>query len=184
MADLGPLHAATRDLHHSIEQTPFGKSMASGDVDPQEWTIWLRSLYDIHYMIDNWAPDALKRADEVKQDLLEMYKRGYSASPIDSVRLYLDNIKTEDQALGAIYVLGGAHVMGGAIIQKQINGKLPCSHLIYPDDTRRNAVAAVKSLRDRNELSEHARDCFKILITIANHIEERTKTFNARQIYP
>lgn len=172
MADLGPLHKATRDLHHSIEQTHFGKSMATGDVGPEEWTIWLRSLYDIHCMIDNWAPDALKRSDEVKQDLTEMYNRGYSADSIESVRVYLDNIKTEEQALGAVYVLGGAHVMGGAIIQRQIAGKLPCSHLTYPDDTRRDAVAAVKSLRDRVELSEHARDCFKILITIAKHIEE------------
>jgi heme oxygenase len=175
MADLGPLHKATRDLHHSIEQTPFGLSMASGDIDPVEWTIWLRSLLDIHTVIDNWAPDALKRSNEVKNDLLEMYDRGYSADSIEDVKLYIDNIKTDEQALGAIYVLGGAHVMGGAIIQKQINGKLPCSHLTYPDQTRRDAVAAVKSLRDRDELSEDARDCFKMLILIANHIEHRER---------
>jgi heme oxygenase len=175
MADLGPLHKATRDLHHSIEQTPFGLSMASGDIDPVEWTIWLRSLLDIHTVIDNWAPDALKRSNEVKNDLLVMYDRGYSADSIEDVKLYVDNIKTDEQALGAIYVLGGAHVMGGAIIQKQINGKLPCSHLTYPDQTRRDAVAAVKSLRDRDELSEDARDCFKMLILIANHIEHRER---------
>jgi heme oxygenase len=172
MADLGPLHKATRDLHHSIEQTPFGKSMATGEVGPVEWTIWLKSLFDIHYMIDNWAPNALKRADEVKLDLLEMYKRGYTADSIDSVLKYLDSIKTEEQALGAIYVLGGAHVMGGAIIQKQINGKLPCSHLIYPADTRKEAVSAVRNLRDRIELSEDARECFKVLISIAEHIQK------------
>lgn len=172
MSDLGPLHKATRDLHHSIEQTPFGKSMSTGDIGPKEWTIWLKALYDIHSVIDNWAPDALKRSNEVKQDLIAMNELGYNADEIESVKSFLDNIETEEQALGAVYVLGGAHVMGGAIIQRQIVGKLPCSHLTYPDDTRRDAVAAVKSLRDKIELSDHARDCFKVLITIANHIEQ------------
>lgn len=173
MADLGPLHKATRDLHHAVEQTEFGTAMASGRVTPEAWTIWLRALFDIHYMIDNWAPDALKRSDEVKQDLLEMYKRGYSANPIDSVRLYLESIKTEEQALGAVYVLGGAHVMGGAIIRNRLNGRLPCAHLTYPDNERRDAVAAVKSLRDNINLQEPARACFSALLLSCQEIGQR-----------
>jgi heme oxygenase len=171
MNSLGPLHNATRDLHHAIEQTPFGKAMANGTVKPEEWTIWLKSLYDIHSVIDKWAPNALKRSEEVRQDLLVMNERGFfDMGTIESVKDYLVNID-DKQALGAVYVLGGAHVMGGAVIQRQIAGKLPCSHLTYPDDTRREAVAAVRTLRDKDELTEAARNCFGILISIANYIE-------------
>lgn len=172
MADLGPLHKATRDLHHAVEQTSFGMAMASGRVSSEAWTTWLKALYEIHSVVDRWAPVSLQRSKEVEADLLEMHKRGFKEVSLQSPTIFANSITEEQKALGAVYVLGGAHVMGGAIIRNRMNGRLPCSHITYEDEDRRNAVAAVKSLRDSIQLADYARDCFSTLLLTCQEIEK------------
>lgn len=170
---MGPLYEATIDLHRAVEQTAFGKSMADGTVTPANWTYWLRALYDIHNVIDLTSPEPLHRAEEVRKDLIIMYERGYESTPSPSIETYIQSLNNENQVLGAAYVLGGAHVMGGSIIMRIINGRLPCLHLNYNDEQRRSAILAVKTLRDRVDLIEPARDCFKSLLKVNREIDDR-----------
>jgi heme oxygenase len=173
MIDLGPLHAATRDLHHAVEQTAFGQAMASGQVSEQAWTDWLQALRVLHMRVDPFAAPVLRRADEVMDDIIEMHGRGFKPRLLLSPQRFVDQANDEQFCLGAVYVLGGAHVMGGALIAKRVAGRLPTAHLVYNDGDRREAVAAVKALRDRNELAAAARACFSVLIDIGNEIEAR-----------
>jgi len=170
VADLGPLHAATRDLHHAVEQTAFGQAMASGQVSEQAWTDWLQALRVLHMRVDAFAPPALRRAREVMDDLVEMHGRGFRPRLLHAPQCFLGEIQDEHAGLGAVYVLGGAHVMGGALIARRLNGRLPTAHLSYNDNDRRDAVAAVKALRGRDELAAAARACFMALLNISNEI--------------
>jgi len=171
MKTLGPLHSATRDLHHAVESTKFGTAMAKGTVSPEAWTMWLKAMCDIHCIIDNWAPVALQRYYPVLADYSEMLTRNMKQVPVASSIDYVQSIKTNTDALGAVYVLGGAHVMGGAIIQKQINGRLPCRHLLFDKTERPHAIQAIVQLRNREDLIDSARACFSALINTANEIE-------------
>lgn len=173
MADLGPLHAATRDLHHAVEQTAFGQAMASGQVSDQAWTDWLQALRVLHMRVDPFAVPILRRANEVMADIVEMHGRGFRPRLLLSPQQFVEQANDEQFCLGAVYVLGGAHVMGGALIAKRLNGRLPTAHLAYNDGDRREAVAAVKALRDRDELAAAARACFSVLIEIGKEIEAR-----------
>jgi heme oxygenase len=173
MTTLGALHAATRDLHHAVEQTAFGQAMASGQISEQAWTDWLQALRVLHTRVDPFAPPVLRRADEVMQDIVEMHGRGLKPRLLLSPQKFIERADDEQSCLGAVYVLGGAHVMGGALIAKRVAGRLPTAHLVYNDDGRRVAVAAVKELRDRDELAPAARACFAALIEIGNEIEAR-----------
>lgn len=168
---LGLLHSATRDLHHAVEATMFGTAMAKGNVSAEAWIIWLKALTDIHSVIDQWAPSCLKRYEDAHLDYQEMVADGYHACHIQSPHIYLSTVKTEIDGLGAVYVLGGAHVMGGAIIQKQIANRLPCGHLLFAKADRANAVQAIKELRNREDLIDSSRNCFSALIQTAQEIE-------------
>lgn len=169
---LGALHSATRDLHHAVEQTAFGRSMAAGEVSEQAWTDWLSALHMMHKCVDPYAPESLRRAHQVDEDLKKMYRRGFLPNVLVAPRIFVELMQDETTALGAVYVLGGAHVMGGALISKRIGDRLPTKHMLYSDEERKQAIACVKDLRDRGELAQAARSCFATLLTTSLEIEQ------------
>jgi heme oxygenase len=167
LSDLGPLHAATRDLHHAVEQTALGRSMADGTVSAQAWADWLDVLLRLHEEVDEWMPPVLRRAEAVLEDLMELP----AARRVDSADLFIAKTWCERTAIGAGYVVVGAHLMGGAIIAKKIGGRLPTRHLQWGD--RKAALLAFKPLRHRADCTDGAVGCFEALLDVCRAIEAR-----------
>jgi hypothetical protein len=168
---LGPLHAATRDLHHAVEQTALGRAMADGSVSEQDWADWLLALFIIHSFVDKKAPPVLRRTVQVRRDIEFMQERGVWSTVTSAPWKFTQGLQDDNDFEGAIYVLAGAHVMGGALIRKRIGDRLPSEHLFFDEDARRGAVAEVRLFRDRPELAQGARNCFQALLDTAREIE-------------
>jgi hypothetical protein len=162
----GKLWESTRDWHHKCEEHPVGAAMASGN-PPRAWyASWLGALYFIHYRIDPYMPVEAHRAALVLEDINEL-----KIQPIvpTSVMRFLEADLDEDRINGYCYVLTGAHLMGGEIMRRRLE-LYPTKHLEWDD--RPAALAYLKTLRDREEYTEGALDCFKLLYDCMEKIQK------------
>ncbi len=164
-----PLWEATRDLHHACEAHPVGAAMASGTPPMQWYADWLQAIRVIHDEIDFSLPKILRRSERLAQDV---DATGMGTDPVDAAREYADSLDTPDKVAGAAYVLTGAHLMGGEIMRRRLDG-YPVSHLEWAD--RPAAIAELKSFRERPELAEQARQCFSALLKIMDQIKDRPR---------
>lgn len=160
------LHAATRDLHHAVEQTAHGRAMADGTVTAQAWADWLEAMFVLHQAVDEWLPRPLRRAEALLEDMMEM---PVARPTPEAIPAFAAACWNEQTATGAGYVLTGAHLMGGALIAKRIGNRLPTRHLRWDD--RPAAVAAFRPLRERGDCVSGAKECFKALLLAAKEIE-------------
>jgi heme oxygenase len=163
-----PLWEATRDLHHACEQHPVGAAMASGSPPMQWYSDWLYAIHRIHHAIDHTLPELLHRCERLERDIVAT---GIVSSPVSAACSYAEGLKTDDQIAGAAYVLTGAHLMGGEIMRRRLEG-YPTAHLEWTD--RPAAIAELKFFRERPELAEEARACFSALLSIMGEIEDRS----------
>ena len=163
-----PLWEYTRDLHHACEAHDVGGAMSTGK-PPRIWyTAWLMALYQIHAAIDASCTDpVITRAKEVMQDFVSMNTEMYALQAAYDYVAQLDNQKKID---GAIYVLTGAHLMGGEIMRRRLEG-FPTKHLEWTD--RKKAIAILQNYRTRDDIGEEARDCFKALLNIMDEIKNK-----------
>jgi hypothetical protein len=83
---------------------------------------------------------------------------------------YVAQLDTQKKIDGAIYVLTGAHLMGGEIMRRRLEG-FPTKHLEWTD--RKKAIAILQSYRTRDDIGEEARDCFKALLSIMDEIKNK-----------
>jgi hypothetical protein len=163
-----PLWEATRDLHHACEEHPVGSAMASGK-PPMEWYAdWLAALEGIHSIIDPDLPGVLWRSERLTADIINT---GAEPLKLDVVKDYAHQLVADPEArAGAAYVLTGAHLMGGEIMRRRLDG-YPTSHLEWDD--RQAALAELKKMRECGELAEPARACFQALLDIMDEILEK-----------
>jgi hypothetical protein len=98
-------------------------------------------------------------------------KLGRISTPVPAAYAYAESLDTDDKIAGAAYVLTGAHLMGGEIMRRRLEG-YPTSHLVWDD--RKAALEELKAYRVRSELAAEARDCFTALLRIMDEIKERT----------
>ena len=173
---LGPLHEATRDLHHACEAHPVGAAMAAGNPPIKWYGAWVNALSAIHEVTDLFVPDYVDRRPGLRADLAALNVDPRSA-PAAADRYANDLLFAPlfspmfvPQAIeGALYVLIGAHLFGGEIMRRRL-GDLPTQHLLWQD--RQAAVAWFKPLREREELVEQARRCFGVLLATMDEIEK------------
>lgn len=71
---------------------------------------------------------------------------------------------------GAIYVLTGAHLMGGEIMRRRLVG-FPVNHLQWED--RQLAINELRKFRERSELVDQARACFQALLDMMDEIQAK-----------
>jgi heme oxygenase len=163
-----PLWEYTRDLHHACEAHDVGGAMATGN-PPRIWyTAWLMALYQIHAAIDPFCKDpVITRAKEVMQDFVDM---NTEMSALNAAYEYVNDLKDVKKIDGAIYVLTGAHLMGGEIMRRRLEG-FPTKHLEWSD--RKKAIAILQEYRTRDDIGEEARDCFQALLKIMDEIRQR-----------
>ena len=163
-----PLWEATRDLHHACEEHPVGAAMASGK-PPLEWYAdWLATLEAIHSIIDPDMPSVLWRTDRLTADIDRL---GIEPLMLDVVKDYAHRLVADPQIrAGAAYVLTGAHLMGGEIMRRRLEG-YPTAHLEWED--RSAAIAELKKMREDGDLAEPARACFQALLETMDEILDK-----------
>jgi hypothetical protein len=88
----------------------------------------------------------------------------------DAATEYINQLDTQEKIDGAIYVLTGAHLMGGEIMRRRLEG-FPTKHLEWED--RKAALTILQQYRLRDDIGEEARDCFAALLKIMDEIKEK-----------
>lgn len=154
----------TRDLHHACEAHPVGAAMASGNPAPIWYAAWLTTLHQIHKVIDPTLPASLGKVDRLEVDM----KNILAVSPLlESVDAYTKTLTTEKALAGAAYVLTGAHLMGGEIMRRRLEG-FSTTHLEWDD--RKVGLAWLKVARERTDITKEVRDCFAALLGAMDEI--------------
>lgn len=162
-----PLWELTRDLHHACEQHAVGGAMSTGK-PPRVWyAAWLQVLHQIHLVIDEYVPDNVRRVERIEEDLVEM---NIGIEPIAAADEYAKTLIDEKSISGAIYVLTGAHLMGGEIMRRRLEG-FPTAHLEWED--RKSSLAFLQTFRTRDDITDEARACFQALLDIMDEIQDR-----------
>jgi heme oxygenase len=161
-----PLWEATRDLHHACEEHPVGAAMSTGKPPIIWYAAWVKALLQIHSHIDPHAPECIHRTDRLIKD------NELLGDVPESVRAneYTRTLDNANAITGALYVLTGAHLMGGEIMRRRLEG-YPTAHLSW--DERKDAIAELQILRTRGELGQEARDCFAALLSIMDEIQAK-----------
>jgi hypothetical protein len=162
-----PLWESTRDLHHACEAHAVGGAMSTGK-PPRIWyKAWLMALYQIHSVVDPNVPKCIGRTMRIFKDL-----QGMDDEPevklFKSAAEYVASLDNEKSIAGAAYVLTGAHLMGGEIMRRRLEG-FPTLHLEWDD--RKEAIAVLQTYRTRDDITQEARDCFQALLNVMDEIE-------------
>lgn len=153
----------TQQLHAACEQHPVGEAMAAGN-PPELWYAgWLRALHTIHSVIDPYTPQCAQRTAQLDRDL-----SNYPATPqIEKAAQFAMNLVDPLHIEGAVYVLLGAHLMGGEVLKRRLQG-YPTEHLTWQD--RRESLEYLDTLRNRRELLPGATQCFQSILEIMEEI--------------
>jgi len=167
------LREDTRDLHHACEQHPVGAAMSDGTVDAQTWTDWLGCLATVHAFLDWHVAPELRRIERLGEDVRAMAARGYQPRANGAALRYA--------ALGlhveaATYVFTGAHLMGGEVMRRKLENRLPCEHLRWYN--RRASLDLWRPYREATGISERARDAFAAILSMMDEIVE-TRSANS-----
>jgi hypothetical protein len=157
---------ATRDLHHACEQHPVGGVMAVGKPPAIWYAAWLQVLLQLHEVVDQHLPSTVHRVDRIKKDIATL---GITVEPIKAAKSYANTLNNSTAIVGAAYVLTGAHLMGGEIMRRRLEG-FPTEHLSW--DSRPEALKCLTQLRESPEVIQPARDCFKCLLDSMDEILE------------
>lgn len=140
--------------------------MASGK-PPRGWYArWVRALLQIHERLDEVLPPVVHRCDGLRADLAALGGDLVPAST--SAQAYAETLADELSLAGAAYVMTGAHLMGGEIMRRRLEG-YPTQHLVWDD--RKAALAVLAEFRERADIVEPARACFQALLTIMDEIQ-------------
>lgn len=163
-----PLWESTRDLHHACESHAVGGAMSKGTPPRQWYSDWLGCLSMMHEVTDTECSEMIHRADRVKQDIEEMDVKPRFNKACEA---YCEDLKKDaDLRQGALYVLTGAHLMGGEIMRRRLVG-FPVKHLEWVD--RQAALGELKKYRERPELTPAARACFEALLRMMDEIQAK-----------
>jgi hypothetical protein len=160
-----PLWEETRELHHACERHRVGGAMATGKPPAIWYAAWLVALNQIHSIIDPHMADCLNRTNRLIEDINTMQ---YELPLLEAAKVYTLSLTDEKKIAGAAYVLTGAHLMGGEIMRRRLEG-FPTKHLEWDD--RKEAIAILQQYRTRDDIGEEAKDCFKALLTVMDEIE-------------
>lgn len=160
-----PLWEETRELHHACEQHAVGGAMATGKPLRIWYAAWLVALHQIHSIIDPHMPGVLNRTDRLIKDINIME---FELPKLEAAKVYTRSLIDEKRIAGAAYVLTGAHLMGGEIMRRRLEG-FPTNHLEWTD--RKEAIGILQQYRTRDDIGEEAKDCFRALLAVMDEIQ-------------
>jgi len=156
----------TRELHHACEEHRVGAVMSAGNPPMIWYAAWIKALHQIHSVLDMHSPDSLIRAERLGNDL---WASGFDIPELKTATEYVNSLKTEEDFDGAIYVLAGAHLMGGEVMRRRLID-YPTTHLEWED--RKASLADLQIYRTRGDIVEEAKACFYALLKVMDEIVE------------
>jgi hypothetical protein len=159
------LRNETKELHHSAEKHPIGAAMANGTITERWWIDWIQALLIIHTELDKHFPESMHRVRELTLDLAESTLTPHNNQ---TAQQYVETLKDLTSIEAAAYVFTGAHLMGGAMTDRALAGRLPCNHLRWND--RQTTLAEWKPLRTKIELKNEANRAFAAVLAILDEI--------------
>lgn len=162
------LKKETKDLHHSAEKHPIGASMADGTISAEWWAEWINALITIHVIIDPFNHPSMHRVKELQADY---DKLDIKCEPNQAAEDYILTLINQKAIDGATYVFTGAHLMGGAMTARALQGRLPSQHLEWKD--RKETMRYWNPLRSDVGLKDEANRAFKAVIDILDEIIRR-----------
>lgn len=162
-----PLWESTRDLHHACEEHLVGAAMSRGDPPVQWYAHWVMALFQIHNVLDKHLPECVRRRSRLLDDMSKLAGRDVEFEPLVCAAEYAQSLDNEKRRAGAAYVLTGAHLMGGEIMRRRLEG-YPTNHLEWTD--RKAALKVLKDYRHRDNTTNEARDCFSALLGVMDEI--------------
>jgi hypothetical protein len=139
--------------------------MADGSISERWWIDWIQALLTIHTELDQHVPESMRRVQELAMDLSESSLIPKTNQAAIAYAATLTNLTAIE---GAAYVFTGAHLMGGAMTDRALAGRLPSNHLRW--DNRQQSLADWKPLRTKIELKEEAGRAFAAVLAILNEI--------------
>ena len=167
MKSLGPLHEATRDLHHAVEMTALGRAMSEGRPTYAQYARWLAMKGALHCAVDPFLPESLRRSGHYFRDMACI---GWIMPVPESIEALIADIEGLDQGdlAGLLYVLIGGNMMGGEVIRRRLveNGcRWPMS-CFMDDETRKRGMPLLLKWRqiDDPKAVALARKTFQALI--------------------
>ena len=162
----GKLWDNTREWHHKCESHPVGASMAAGNPKKDDYADWLMTLFFIHLKIDPHMPDCAWKTSALLKDIEN--NAVIPKAPISVIK-WFNNDLTDNEIGGFTYVLTGAHLMGGEIMRRRLKD-YPTSHLEWQD--RKEALSYLSTLRDKEEYTVGALQCFELLYHAMEEIHD------------
>jgi hypothetical protein len=117
--------------------------------------------------VDPSVPKCIGRTMRIFKDLQGMDNEP-EVKLFKSAADYVASLDNEKSIAGAAYVLTGAHLMGGEIMRRRLEG-FPTFHLEWDD--RKEAIAVLQTYRTRDDITEEARACFQALLNVMDEIE-------------
>lgn len=165
---LGSLWSGTRELHHACERHEVGQRMLAGQITAQEWSDWLAAYYVIHNIIDPWLPPYFAREPYLREDFALLPP---PRLPMAAAR-YAATLRDRTAVLGACYVLHAAHRRGGRAKAEVMRiAGLSTRHIEYEQEGE--VEAFIRSLRDRSDLIEPAKNAFAAMLATMDEIATR-----------
>jgi hypothetical protein len=140
--------------------------MSDGSISKQWWSDWLGALLAVHQVIDDEVDEILWRKEQLRVDVL---CSSVAPRPNTQVDLFVVELKKRKSLREAsIYVLTGAHLMGGQVTRVRIGSRLPNAHLHFGE--RKDVSELWKPYRERTDLSDDAREVFSWLLKIMDEM--------------
>ena len=169
------LREAIKDLHDSVEQSPFAKLLLSGNITEEVYGDLLYNLIPIYECLESQAIqhkllenlEDLLRYQQIVTDYQELNPTITESKNLRPVTLeyvnYLINLseKNPKQLLAHIYIRHFGDLFGGQIIKK----KVPGSGTMYEFNNRQELISKIRSILSEY-LSEEARVAMQYAIDL------------------
>lgn len=162
------LKEATLDLHQEAEQSPFAQLLLSGDINQEQYSIYLYNIHAIYEALEIELEraglldgiESIKRTELMKQDLDEL---GVEHAPIMfATAQYITYVahfrfrEDKDLLMAHMYVRHFGDLYGGQIVKSRVPG----SGKMYEFEDRTGLIETVRS-RLKDSYGDEARLAFR-----------------------
>jgi heme oxygenase len=165
------LKEQTQDLHEKAENNKFAQLLLSGNISKNHYAKYLSNMWFIYSVLEKIAETAgvlkgiedIKRADAIKQDILELNVGIDNQAFAPSTYMYVQYLEQMDpkKSLAHIYVRHFGDLYGGQILKT----KVPGSGMMYEFTNRKELINSTRALLT-DDLGSEARVGFEYAIAL------------------
>jgi heme oxygenase len=165
------LKEQTQDLHEIAENNKFAQLLLSGNINKKQYAKYLSNMWFIYSILEKIAETAgvlkgiedIKRADAIKQDILELNVGIDNQAFAPSTYMYVQYLGEMDpkKSLAHVYVRHFGDLYGGQILKT----KVPGSGKMYEFANRKELINSTRALLT-DDLGSEARVGFEYAIAL------------------